>query len=86
MRDFPSVILNTPKTRLALFLIFNYESKFYNLDAYEKIQKGLGKQVWLSFQEEMKHQEWIDQKFEMIQEKINKPMRPWYYFDWLWPI
>ena len=83
MRDFPSVILNTPKTKPYLNKLFGYESDYYDLDAYEKIHQGFGKLIWEMFLSEIEHQEYVTQRLLDREERLRKP---WYYFDWLWPI
>jgi hypothetical protein len=57
--DYPRYILNTPLLQKALQNIFKHNSRYYDLDEYEKVSPGAGKRIWQMIQSEIRHQQFM---------------------------
>lgn len=61
-KGFPDVIFNSPEDRDVLRMIFSYEAKVYDLNAYEAVVPGCGVRLWTMIEKEREHQKEMKRK------------------------
>jgi|GEM_PF-4532523 hypothetical protein len=61
-KGYPDVIFNSPEDRNVLRMIFSYEAKVYDLNAYEKVLPGGGLRVWNTIEAERVRQKEMKRK------------------------
>jgi hypothetical protein len=59
-KNYPDIILSTPQNTRTLSRLFSYKARVYDLNAYEAVLPGLGRQIWESYVEEEEHLKKMD--------------------------
>ena len=79
-KNYPDVILNTPDNARTLARLFSYKARVYDLNAYEAVSPGLGRQIWESYVEEEDHLKKMDARRAKLDDRYNALRRPFGIF------